>query len=199
LRKLNIGCGDHPLDGWINTDIALGGLSGPPFMDARRTFPFPDAHFDRVFSEHMIEHITYPEGKFMLSECFRVLKPGGRIRISTPNLGFLINLWQDGDADEESLLGNYIRWAGKHWGQGHLPNACTVVNNFVRAWGHLFLYDAYTLARTIADVGFKLGTNGSFHNINESPDPHFRNLENDARCPPGFLQLETMTIEAEKP
>jgi hypothetical protein len=35
--------------------------------------------------------------------------------------------------------------------------------------------------------------------IGKSEDETFQNLENDSRMPPGFLQLETMTFEAEKP
>ena len=44
---------------------------------------FPDNHFDAVHSAHVIEHVYDPVA--MLKECFRVLKPGGKLVILTPN------------------------------------------------------------------------------------------------------------------
>ena len=65
------------------------------YLDATQTFPLPDCSFDYIFSEHMIEHVTYQNGKRMILECYRVLKPGGLLRISTPDLSFLVDLYKD--------------------------------------------------------------------------------------------------------
>jgi 2-polyprenyl-3-methyl-5-hydroxy-6-metoxy-1,4-benzoquinol methylase len=46
--------------------------------------PYDDATFDLVYSGEVIEHIYNPD--FMLEECHRILKPGGLLIISTPNL-----------------------------------------------------------------------------------------------------------------
>jgi SAM-dependent methyltransferase len=51
--------------------------------DAADRLPFPDAHFDTVFSIEGIEHFATPWT--FVAELCRVLKPGGRILISTPN------------------------------------------------------------------------------------------------------------------
>ena len=71
------------------------GPRGPQFvyMDATALFPLPDASFDYIFSEHVIEHMSYADGGRMLRECLGVLKPGGRIRIATPNLVRLLGLY----------------------------------------------------------------------------------------------------------
>src|SRR5688572_3091577 len=84
VRKLQIGAGSSRLRGWLNTDIEPG--EGLAYLDATKRFPFEDGSLHYIFSEHVIEHLTYDEGKAMVAEAFRVLAPGGKMRISTPDL-----------------------------------------------------------------------------------------------------------------
>ncbi len=51
--------------------------------DANRPLPFPDEHFDYVFSIEGVEHFDSPFT--FVEELCRVLKPGGRLFITTPN------------------------------------------------------------------------------------------------------------------
>jgi predicted SAM-dependent methyltransferase len=189
VKKLNIGSADHLLDGWINCDI--NPRPGVMQFDAALPFPFDDNSFDRVFSEHMIEHVDYQGGARMLGECFRVLRPGGRIRISTPSLEFLIALIERPTA----LSRAYVEWVCPVIlpGQPVVPE--TVVNNFVRAWGHQYIYSQRMLTGALLRAGFD---HCWLYPIGESDDPEFVGLENIGRMPREFLQLETMTIEAEK-
>ena len=99
IKKLNLGSGYHVLDGWLNADVF------PPLkkvlkIDATKKYPFDDQTFDYVFSQHTIEHISYAQGQQMLKECFRILKDGGKIRISTPDLLFLISLYQSEKSEQ---------------------------------------------------------------------------------------------------
>src|ERR1700761_2617137 len=85
-HKLEIGAGGAGKPGWLSADLhprpsADGNYS--IVMDATQPFPLPDAAFDFIYSEHMIEHIPYADGRRMVRECFRVLKPEGVLRIST--------------------------------------------------------------------------------------------------------------------
>ena len=50
--------------------------------------PYSDKSFEAIYSFHVFEHLTYDEGLYALSEMYRVLKPGGACRISTPDLLF---------------------------------------------------------------------------------------------------------------
>src|SRR5215470_4711811 len=84
VRKLHIGCGSNILNGWLNSDLRPH-TRDVLHLDATKRFPFDDELFDYIFSEHMIEHVSYAEGLFMLGECYRILKKNGRIRLSTPN------------------------------------------------------------------------------------------------------------------
>lgn len=198
MKKLNIGCGDHPLPGWINADMARLDES-IVFLDARQRFPFEDKSIDRIFSEHMIEHITWHQGLDMLRECHRVLVPGGRIRISTPDWDFLIRLLT---SPYDLINCRYLAWAVREFRlcspdvKDPAMLAPLVVNNFVRAWGHQFIYSRGSMIRSGLTVGFS--NQFYWSSIQESNDPEFRGLENDTRMPAGFLQMETMTIEMEK-
>lgn len=189
VRKLHVGCGKNLLSGWLNADLAPR-REDVLDLDATGRFPFSDGVFDYVFSEHMIEHIPYPSGLSMLSECHRILRPGGRLRISTPDIRFLIDLYSD---DKSELQRQYIDWAVDRFIE-HAPRneAIFVINNFVRGWGHQFIYDEKTLRRAMEAVGL---TGIVRCELNESDDELLRNLENEQRMPAGFLRLESFTLE----
>lgn len=191
--QLHLGCGDHVLKGWINSDCDPQSDDIFP-LDATKLFPFIDNQFDYVFSEHMIEHMTFPQGLRMLNECHRVLKSGGKMRIATPDLRFLIDLYRD---DKSELQNAYIKWATDTFIQG--PRFYTdtfIINNFFKAWGHKFIYDEGTLRNALGQAGF---SHILRRDLNESADEELRGLENGNRLPDGFLKLETMVLEATKP
>jgi 2-polyprenyl-3-methyl-5-hydroxy-6-metoxy-1,4-benzoquinol methylase len=48
-----------------------------------KVMPYPASSFDAVILSHVIEHVPQPVE--LLSECARVLKPGGRLVMLTPN------------------------------------------------------------------------------------------------------------------
>tara|TARA_R110000796_G_scaffold123761_4_gene238199 strand:- start:17934 stop:18620 length:687 start_codon:yes stop_codon:yes gene_type:complete len=49
----------------------------------KQKYPFPDNHFDLVFSKSVIEHLREPD--FLFDEVHRVLKPGGTFVCLTPS------------------------------------------------------------------------------------------------------------------
>jgi predicted SAM-dependent methyltransferase len=191
VQKLHIGCGGNLLPGWLNADF-LPESRDVLHIDATKPFLFPNDAFDYVFSEHMIEHISYHHGVKMLEECRRVLNPDGKIRISTPDLAFLVNLYRE---DKSPLQTQYINWAARTFIPG-VPavHETFVINNFVRDWGHTFIYDEITLRTAMMRAGF---VNIVRCDLQESEDPALCNLENETRMPPGFLRLETLTLEGE--
>lgn len=56
------------------------------YFDIRRALPYADRTFDGVFLLHVLEHLTPQEGELLLREVYRVLKPLGLVRVSTPDL-----------------------------------------------------------------------------------------------------------------
>jgi predicted SAM-dependent methyltransferase len=193
VAKLHIGCGENTIDGWLNSDFTPM-AAGVIHLDAASAFPFDDGRLDYIYSEHMIEHLPYAEGMSMLSECYRVLRPGGIMRLTTPDLDFLIDLYRD---DKSELQEEYIKWATDTFISSAPDYIDTIViNNFFRDWGHQFVYDKKTLRSALAQAGFVGVTECA---VKESPNAELRNLENEDRMPAGFLVLESMVFEATKP
>lgn len=192
IRRLHIGCGGNILGDWLNSDF----LPHPYrilHLDATKTLPFPSETFDYIFSEHTIEHISYVDGLFMLTECHRVLKNNGKIRISTPNIQFLIDLYTE---DKSELQNEYIKWSTDNYIKAAPYYYETfVLNTFVREWGHLFIYDERILRSSMEKAGF---TKIHRCELRESEEELLRNLENEKRMPQEFLKLESVILEGSK-
>lgn len=121
MLKLNLGCGLQCPEGWVNIDSSFGvWLSRYPllkkmiyafipaswgilpnikwtanttWMDLTKRFKYKDNTADYIYSSHTLEHFTYEEAAFVLSECFRVMKPGAVIRIIVPALEAVIGIY----------------------------------------------------------------------------------------------------------
>lgn len=95
---LNLGCGSRVLSGWKNIDfVAL--VPGVVQYDLRNGIPMPDHSTAVVYHSHVLEHFSKEHGSSFIGECFRVLKPGGIIRVVVPDL--------------EQLARNYLEALGQ--------------------------------------------------------------------------------------
>ena len=192
VYKLQIGSSSNFLNGWLNSDVIPS--REILYLDATKTFPFADEQFHYVYSEHMIEHINFEQGRFMMGEVYRVLKKDGMFRIATPDIRFLINLYMD---PTDSLNANYILWANSTFTKNpFVNNPVPVVNNFFRDWGHQFIYDFETLKESLQSVGFKYIRKVE---IGKSEIPALNGIEYHGRIIGETNNiLESMVIEAYK-
>jgi predicted SAM-dependent methyltransferase len=194
VKKLHIGSNTTVLDGWLCSDICPQ-TKESIYLDATIKFPFDECSFHYVYSEHMIEHISRGAGLFMLKECFRVLKPNGKIRIATPDLSKIISLYSNKDT---SFGCDYIKWITDNF----IPdtseyNPLIVLNTMFRNWSHCFLYDADFLEKTLIEAGF---SNITRLKINESSDLNLKRIERHHLNVNNFemVEFETLIFEATK-
>lgn len=192
VRKLHLGAGGNDAAGWLNTDLFPS--RDEVYLNAIKPYPFSDGSFQYVFSEHMIQAVPWEGGVAMLKECYRILVPGGKLRVVTPNLAkFVQLLTENPDADAKRFMAAKLRFHG--WPETAVAGAY-IFNRQVREWGQ-FLYDPATLRKSFELAGFKQITE---HRVDEKTDPVFAEVEIRTRNEGSDLWLinrwESMAFEA---
>jgi predicted SAM-dependent methyltransferase len=145
--RLHVGCGPLRLPGWLNTDL----ITGEVHLDLARPFPLPTASFAYAFGEHVIEHFSAQRGARLLSELHRVLRPGGVLRLTTPDLSKIVAIYEDRNPVVERE--EYARFLAAQTGRGQ-ERPAQVLNDYLRLWGHRFVYDEQELAAVLSRTGF---------------------------------------------
>lgn len=175
--KLNVGCGFRTLDGWINIDIAIG--YADVICDVRKGLPFADRSSSLIFCEHLIEHLDKCDGETLLREFYRILQPGGVLRISTPDAGRFFTSYVNNDG-----FLNHPNFVFE------IDTPMDRINRMMRENGdHLWVYDAHSLSRSLTAAGFEKVIVQSFQ-LSVSADMH--SVDSPAR------EYESMYIEAVK-
>lgn len=146
--RLQIGAGPLPLTGWLNSDLRCGDI----YLDLLRPLPLPDATFAYTYGEHVIEHLTERAGVRLLHELHRVLRPGGIVRLTTPDLRKIIALYDDRNPVISQR--EYARFLDGITYSEH-RRGCQIFNTFMRSWGHRFVYDADELTAKLHEAGFE--------------------------------------------
>jgi SAM-dependent methyltransferase len=167
-RKLQLGSFDHAPEGWLNTDITphllVARVPGLPwllhkagvlsderyashrsgafrslrYLDLSRPFRFKDDTFEAVLATHVLEHLHPDVAERCLRETYRVLRPGGVLRVAVPDLDAMVAGYDPGDP-EKFLWGVY---------QGRGVNA----KRSARHWWH---YNAASLEALLRGIGFR--------------------------------------------
>lgn len=100
-ERLNIGGGNWYQRGWHNVDL----YAHPAFADIALDFrvdarlPIADNTLDVVFSSHVIEHVDDETVAAMVGEAHRILRPGGVLRLATPDPRKAFAAYGRGDHD----------------------------------------------------------------------------------------------------
>jgi predicted SAM-dependent methyltransferase len=181
---LDLGCGSNLHPQFVNLDYQWHpGID--ICWDVARGIPLADGSVKGIFSEHCLEHMPLETGDYVLGECFRVLAPGGTVRIVVP--------------DGELYLGGYAAIRDGHT-ERSLPYAerdeyqgmyspIMSVNRIFGEFGHRFIYDFDTLRQLLERRGFDDIARAAF---GEGRDPVLL-IDTPRRAP------ESLYVEATKP
>lgn len=103
---VNIGAGQWWVRHWYNLDAPPGVRSyHSNFIDfpfdlcSDEPLPFDDRSVRLFYSSHTIEHLPQVHLEHMFRECFRSLKPGGAIRLTTPDFDKAADAYEAGDEE----------------------------------------------------------------------------------------------------
>jgi predicted SAM-dependent methyltransferase len=152
--QVHIGCGEHSFPGWVNIDLKQApGVD--LVLDVRQGLPMENVGY--IYAEHFLEHLPLADGFRLLAECRRVLAADGVLRLSTPNLDWVLAThYTLGGASDQAIYD------------------CLRLNRAFHGWGHQFLYNGPMLTAAIKSAGF---AQISFHRYGQSDRPILRGIE----------------------
>lgn len=104
--KLNLGCGWVYKVGYINIDKFDKSVADL-ICDAG-DLPFKSNSVDSIEASQLIEHFDYIHCKYILSEWFRVLKPGGDLVLETPDLERTFKKFVSSDLETQKITLQWI-------------------------------------------------------------------------------------------
>ncbi len=153
---VNVGAGSNGKPGWVNIDIVKApGINC--LYDCRKKLPLPDDSVKGIFCEHFFEHLDYTEEvPVFLSECHRVLKAGGIVRVIVPDVEKYLRAYCEEGWETLVKLrplreGKTDRWLLKPRYRTKMELLNVV---FRQGWEHKYAYDYQTLEFLLHRYGF---------------------------------------------
>lgn len=138
--QLHLGCGTLLLDDWVNVDLI--GLPVDMAWNITRALPFPDNSVNAIFNEHVLEHLTPEDGYQFLKDAYRVLQPGGVLRVVMPDAHLYIKSYVD---PEDTFL---EEWRGVPY------TPMMALQQEFYSFSHRAMYNYETLALFLETIGF---------------------------------------------
>jgi len=178
MMKLNLGCGPQVVEGWINVDYALGARLATTTVlgatvralglfnmrwdprihihDLTKPLPWADGTADVCYTSHTVEHMSRDEGRHLVSEAYRVLRPGGVLRVVVPDLHDVVDRYAGGRLPAE----NFVEELGVLYGSGKrgLRRLLAPAVEFP----HKCMYDTDAMCRLLTISGFVAGSRAAF-------------------------------------
>ena len=93
-KRLHLGCGNIRLPGFCNVDI-LTTAAVDVVSDISKLDNFADDSIELIYACHVLEHFSHDDAVNVLLRWFDVLKPGGELRISVPDIDRIVKIYHD--------------------------------------------------------------------------------------------------------
>jgi predicted SAM-dependent methyltransferase len=176
---LNLGCGPHIFEGWVNADDyafkrALRETAFRPNwrLDITRPWKCAADHWDGVFTEHVLEHVSYSEAILVMRECLRTMKPGAWLRISVPDVRTYVELYE-GRLSRPQFA--------------PIPHPAVGISFLTQMHMHRSAWDADLMTQVLTEIGFADARAASFGQgadprlLRDDPDKVHESLYVEAR------------------
>ena len=146
--KVNVGCGEYPLWGYVNLDADA--QVHPDLCCTVPPLPFGDGDLEEVYAGHFMEHLSLDDARAFLAECYRCLEPGGRLCIVVPDTREVLRRYLTGSIDAVEYP------QGVWWSMADLDAVCAMfLYSTVQDSLHQWAYDVDTLGRALVREGFR--------------------------------------------
>jgi len=183
--KVNAGAGTVVLPGWLNTDV---GWRSEMYLDLTRPWPVPPASIGRIYADNVIEHFSLQKARDVLRYCYQALRPGGAIRLATPDLERTVRAY----LEDPELTSAHL---DRHRRHGYPAEYAADMLRVTYAYhGHHqgYIFDWAALSAELARAGF-----GDLrrYDAGHSDDPEFKGLETRAEPTEAMTEL---IVEARK-
>lgn len=177
--RIHLGCGPDIRPGWVNVDLALTRRIDPAahpdatFVnhDLRQGLPLEEASCAFIYSSHFFEHLNHEEGRQLLVDCYRALRPGGTFRVALPDLKGLFEAYLRRDEEFLSLLSPLLDtdpWLASAVETGTKTLVDYVNYGVYQSGEHKYIYDQEKLDTVLRSVGYGSVTPSSYQ---EGTDP----------------------------
>ncbi len=133
--KLHLGCGNKKFDGYVNIDIRKE-VNPDVADDISNLSQFSDNSADLIYACHVLEHFGRYEYLEVLKRWHNILKSGGILRISVPDLEAVIKKQNEGTPLRQ-LFG--FLYGGQNYKENY----------------HYIGFDFKTLSEDLESIGFK--------------------------------------------
>ena len=177
MKRANVGSGVDPVEGWDCFDVLGGGRGQVPQWDVRTRLRGHAGHYDYAVAHHVLTALDHHELPGALANIRNILRPGGVLRVSVPDLhgGFV------------ALDGDDVSWFPQdHQIEGINARFCTWVTWFGT---HRSVFTGRYLEDLLIDAKFTV----RFARYRETHTDHLEIVELDSR------PTESLFVEATKP
>jgi len=149
MIRLNFGCGDVALAGYVNIDCRPTNHTDLVML-AWESGPFPPGTIDEVYSRHMLEHLLLPNAAKTVTNWYQLLKPSGSLHVIVPDMVFHAKQLI-GEAHNQTTdpVSNFNHAMAGFYGWHELTRGGSVED--AHRWG----YTEASLFRLLRDAGFR--------------------------------------------
>jgi predicted SAM-dependent methyltransferase len=159
VDSIHVGCGDRFVKGWLN--VGLFPENRVPYgcvlekegalvlnFDVTRGLPVSEGQITHVYASHFMEHLTFADGVQFLERCRRMMKSGGIIRLTFPDLELWIRKYAENDT------GFFEKYRSIYLKDGQARTKGQVFMSQVHGFGHQWNYDFEGMRGILEKAGF---------------------------------------------